>query len=135
MNLVKGREVWRPLAPSLLYEAREEYLEHGIESPFMILADQVPEGKRKEIPVVVHVDGSTRPQTVRKEVNPRYWKLIKAFEDCGGVPVVVNTSFNQRGEPIVCSPQDALNTFHHIKLDALALGDFLVLRRDNPQLS
>nr|WP_313686986.1 carbamoyltransferase C-terminal domain-containing protein [Halobellus sp. DFY28] len=77
---VKGREAWRPFAPSMLYEARNEYLVHGDEAPFMILLDGVDETKRKEIPAVTHVDGTTRPQTVREESNPKYYNMIKNSE-------------------------------------------------------
>ncbi|MBI5176499.1 hypothetical protein HY995_00260 [Candidatus Micrarchaeota archaeon] len=123
VNVVKNRELWRPLAPSLLYEAKGEYLEKPHESPFMILAFQVPEGKRKEIPAVVHVDGSTRPQTVKREVNEPYWKLIKSLESINGTPVVLNTSFNVGHEPIVCTPQDAIRTFYSSPIDALVIGN------------
>ncbi|MBI3587824.1 hypothetical protein HY095_01375 [Candidatus Micrarchaeota archaeon] len=126
VNEVKLREKWRPLAPSMLYEARNEYLEKPHESPFMILAFQVPEGKRKEIPAVVHVDGSTRPQTVKREVNEPYWKLIKSLESINGTPVVLNTSFNVGPEPVVCTPQDALRTFYTSQLDELYLGGYAV---------
>jgi len=123
---VKHREVWRPFAPSLLERAAKEYLEDAYPSPFMILTFFVPPEKIKEIPSVVHVDGSTRPQTVEKKVNKRYYKLIEAFEDLTSVPVILNTSFNDKGEPIVCTPQDAINTFRKTGLDYLAIGNYLV---------
>ncbi len=123
VNEVKLREKWRPLAPSMLFEAKDEYLENARESPFMILAFQVPKEKHREIPAVVHVDGSTRPQTVKKTVNERYWKLIKGLEDANGTPVVLNTSFNVGPEPVVCTPQDAIKTFFTSQLDALVIGN------------
>jgi len=126
VNELKLREKWRPLAPSLLFEAKDEYLENARESPFMTLAFQVRPEKRREIPAVVHIDGSTRPQTVRREVNESYWKLIKSLEEINGTPVVLNTSFNVGPEPIVCSPQDALRTFFTSSLDELYLGSFVI---------
>ncbi len=126
LNEVKLREKWRPLAPSLLDSAKEEYLENACDSPFMILAFQVQKNKRREIAAVTHVDYSTRPQTVKREINERYWKLIKGFEQETGTPVVVNTSFNVGPEAIVCSPRDAIRTFFASKIDTMAIGNCLV---------
>jgi carbamoyltransferase len=123
---VKKRESWRPFCPSLLVEAEDEYLVNACDAPFMILSFDVPPKKIKEIPAVVHVDGTTRPQTVRKEINERYWKLIKTFEGISGVPVILNTSFNLAGEPIVCTPSDALRSFYDSGMDCLALGNSLI---------
>ncbi|MFB6201233.1 MAG: carbamoyltransferase C-terminal domain-containing protein, partial [Halorhabdus sp.] len=125
---VKHRESWRPFAPSILFEARDEYLVHADEAPFMILLDSVHEHKRDEIPAVTHVDGTTRPQTVRKSVNERYYRLIEEFETLTGTPVVLNTSFNVAGEPIVESPRQALADFYSTGLDFLALGDYLLVK-------
>ena len=125
-NAVKFREWWRPFAPSLLAEAAEEYLESATDSPFMILTAQVKPEKRGAIPAVTHVDGSARPQTVERDVNPLYWRLINEFGKRTGVPVVMNTSFNLRGEPIVCSPTDAVRTFFSSGMDALVIGSFVV---------
>lgn len=125
-NAVKFREWWRPFAPSMLAEAASEYVESATDSPFMILTAQVRPEKRSVIPSVTHVDGSARPQTVERDVNPLYWKLIDEFGRRTGVPVVMNTSFNLRGEPIVCSPTDAIRTFFSSGLDALVLGNFVV---------
>ena len=125
-NAVKFREWWRPFAPSLLAEAACEYLESATDSPFMVLTAQVKAEKRGEIPSVTHVDGSARPQTVERDVNPLYWRLIQQFGECTGVPVVMNTSFNLRGEAIVCTPTDALRTFFSSGMDALVIGSFLV---------
>lgn len=123
---VKNREAWRPFAPSLLIEERESYLEGGEIAPYMILLDSVRDGKRDEIPAVTHVDNTTRPHTVRENVNPRYYRLISEFENLTGVPVVLNTSFNVAGEPIVESPAQAIQDFYSTGLDALALGEFLL---------
>jgi carbamoyltransferase len=126
---VKFREDWRPFCPSMLYEAREEYLAKATDSPFMIMSFDVPKNKVKEIEAVVHVDGTTRPQLVRKEVYNRYWTLIKEVENEIGVPVVLNTSFNRKGEPIVCTPTDAMNTFLGSGMEYLAIGDYIVEKK------
>jgi len=125
-NAVKFREWWRPFAPSLKKEAAEEYLECVSDSPFMILTAQVRPEKRGVIPAVTHVDGSARPQTVEKEINPLYWRVIDEFGKRTGVPVVMNTSFNLRGEAIVHTPADAIRTFFSSGMDALVIGSFLV---------
>jgi carbamoyltransferase len=125
-NAVKFREWWRPFAPSFKKEAASEYLESAIDSPFMILTEQVRPEKRAIIPAVTHVDGSARPQTVEKETNPLYWRLIDEFGKRTGVPVIMNTSFNLRGEAIVHTPTDAVRTFFSSGMDALCIGSFLV---------
>jgi len=125
-NAVKFREWWRPFAPSLKKEAASEYLESATDSPFMILTAQVRPEKRSAIPAVTHVDGSARPQTVEKEINPLYWRLIDGFEKRTGVPVIMNTSFNLRGEAIVHTPTDAVRTFFSSGMDALVIGSFMV---------
>ncbi len=125
-NAVKFREWWRPFAPSFKKEAAPEYLESAHDSPFMILTAQVRPEKRDIIPSVTHVDGSARPQTVEKEVNPLYYRLIDEFGKHTGVPVVMNTSFNLRGEAIVHTPTDAIRTFFSSGMDALFLGSYLV---------
>jgi len=125
-NAVKFREWWRPFAPSLLAEAASEYLESATDSPFMVVTAQVKPEKRSVIPSVTHVDGSARPQTVEREISPLYWRLIDEFGNRTGVPVVMNTSFNLRGEPIVCTPTDAIRTFFSSGMDALVIGNFLV---------
>lgn len=125
-NAVKFREWWRPFAPSLAAETAGEYLESATDSPFMILTAQVRHEKRDVIPAVTHVDGSARPQTVERDLNPLYWRLIHEFGVRTGVPVVMNTSFNLRGEPIVCTPTDAVRTFFSSGMDALVIGNFLV---------
>jgi carbamoyltransferase len=125
-NAVKFREWWRPFAPSMLAEVADQYVESATDSPFMILTAQVRPEKRSVIPSVTHVDGSARPQTVERDVNPLYWRLIRKFGDRTGVPVVMNTSFNLRGEPIVCTPTDAIRTFFSSGMDALVIGSFVV---------
>ena len=125
-NAVKFREWWRPFAPSFKKEAAPEYLESAYDSPFMILTAQVRPEKRSVIPSVTHVDGSARPQTVEKEINPLYYRLIDEFGKRTGVPVIMNTSFNLRGEAIVNTPTDAIRTFFSSGMDALVMGSFLV---------
>ncbi len=123
---VKYRDGWRPFAPSMIEEAAEEYLEGAVYAPFMIMTFPVREEKKAEIPAVVHVDGTTRPQMVRREVNPLYYDMIKRFGEKTGTPIVMNTSFNLKGEPVVNSPRDAVRTFYSSGLDALAIGNFLI---------
>jgi carbamoyltransferase len=125
-NAVKFREWWRPFAPSLLKEVAAEYLEYACDSPFMILTNPVRPEKRDVIPSVTHVDGSARPQTVEKEISPLYWNLINEFGKRTGVPVLMNTSFNLRGEAIVNTPTDAIRTFYSSGMDALVIGSYLV---------
>lgn len=123
---VKHREAYRPFAPSCLVERREEFFEQPVEDPFMLKVCFVRPEKRSVIPAVTHVDGSARLQTVRREVNPRYYGLIEEFGKLSGVPVVLNTSFNIMGEPIVESPLQAIRCFFSTGLDTLVLGDFIV---------
>ncbi len=125
-NAVKFREWWRPFAPSMLREVAGEYLEHACDSPFMVLTNPVRPEKRGVIPSVTHVDGSARPQTVEKSVSPLYWNLINEFGRRTGVPVLMNTSFNLRGEAIVNTPTDAIRTFFSSGMDALVMGSYLV---------
>jgi carbamoyltransferase len=125
-NAVKFREWWRPFAPSMLKEVAGEYLEHACDSPFMILTNPVRPEKRNVIPSVTHVDGSARPQTVEKEINPLYWNLINEFGKRTGVPVIMNTSFNLRGEAIVNTPTDAIRTFFSSGMDVIVIGSYLV---------
>jgi carbamoyltransferase len=125
---IKHREIFRPFAPSILAEATGEWFTKSHPSPFMTLAYPVSPEKRDKIPAATHVDGTGRLQTVSRDANPRYWKLIRAFSDATCVPVVLNTSFNDN-EPIVCRPEEALDCFLRTQMDALALGDFLVTKR------
>lgn len=125
---VKFREPWRPFCPSLLDEVKADYLENPQEAPFMIVAYQANPHRRSQIPAVVHVDGSMRPQTVTRRANPRYHRLIEEFGKLTGVPVLLNTSFNIRGEPIICTPNEAVRCLYSTGLDALAIGNFLVMK-------
>ena len=122
---VKHREPFRPFCPSMLEEKAKDY---GVNKylPFMIVATSVPEEKRKDISGVVHVDGSIRPQTVRKTVNPLYHKAISQFHKNTGIPVLLNTSLNIKGQPIIENPKQALSLFYSEGIDALAIGNYLV---------
>jgi carbamoyltransferase len=124
---IKHREPFRPFAPSILEEATGEYFRRTHPAPFMNLAYPVRGDKRAVIPGPTHVDGTGRLQMVSQQTNPRYWRLIKEFERLTGVPVVLNTSFNDN-EPIVCTPEEAVNCFLRTRMDVLAIGDFLVER-------
>ncbi len=126
---IKFRESFRPFAPTVLEERTGDYFDLDRPSPYMLLVADVRPEKRAEIPAVTHVDGSARIQTIRRDQNPRYYDLIKAFEQRTNCPVIINTSFNVRGEPIVESPKDALNCFLHTQMDYLVMGNFL-LRKD-----
>jgi carbamoyltransferase len=122
---IKKREPFRPFAPSILEERVGEYFEQTYPSPTMLMVHQVKAEKRHVIPAVTHVDGSGRLQTVSRTVNPLYHQLISDFEKLTGVPVVLNTSFNE-DEPIVCNPQEAIDCFQRTQMDALFLGNYLV---------
>src|SRR5579862_6354289 len=122
---IKHREMFRPFAPSILEEATGEYFERTHPSPFMTFAYSVRQKKRAAIPAPTHVDGTARLQTVSRRTNPLYWKLIRAFGDRTGVPVVVNTSFNDN-EPIVCKPEEALDCFLRTRMDVLVMGNLLL---------
>jgi carbamoyltransferase len=124
---VKLREWFRPLAPSMKEEVSAEMFGRPHHDPFMITVLHVREEQQKRIPSVVHVDGTARPQTVSRATNPRYWQLIDEFARLTGVPMLLNTSFNIQ-EPIVCTPQDAINTFKGANFDGLILENLLVLR-------
>ncbi|WP_121742543.1 carbamoyltransferase family protein [Natronorubrum halophilum] len=126
-RFVKHREEWRPFAPSMLEEAAEEYLVDGQPAPFMVDAFDVRPEKAAELEAVIHPsDGSTRPQTVRADQNPQYHRLISEFESVTGVPVLLNTSFNDHGEPIVNTPTEAVKDFYGMGLDLLVLGDYVL---------
>jgi carbamoyltransferase len=124
---IKHREPFRPFAPSILAERAGEWYDQDYPSPFMVLVYKTAAGKRQEIPAVNHVDDTGRLQTVDARVEPRYHRLIAEFERLTGVPVVLNTSFNEN-EPIVMSPADALDTFTKTRIDLLALGNYVVRR-------
>jgi len=122
---IKHREPFRPFAPSIKQESLGDYFEQSYPDPFMIKVYRVREEKRQAIPAVTHVDGTGRLQTVGRAANPLYWQLIKEFENLTGVPVVLNTSFNEN-EPIVCRPEEAVDCFLRTRMDALVIGNYLV---------
>ena len=156
LNLkVKYRESFRPFAPSVLAENVSEWFEFEGSSPYMLLVSNVKKEKRREmrpeeknlfgidklnvprseVPAITHVDYSSRIQTVHKQTNPKYYRLIEKFCELTGCPMLINTSFNVRGEPIICSPSDAFNCFMGTKLDALAIGNYLLYKeQQNPEL-
>jgi carbamoyltransferase len=154
MNLkIKFRESFRPFAPSVLRERVSEYFELDGDSPYMLLVAPVKESRqipmtddqrtlfgieqlnvpRSDIPAITHVDYSARVQTVDRERNPRYHRLISEFDRLTGCGVVVNTSFNVRGEPIVCSPQDAYRCFMRTDMDVLVVGNYVMEKSQQPE--
>ncbi len=124
---IKHRESFRPFAPSILIEDVGDYFEQTYPDPFMIKVYNVLPDKRQVIPAVTHVDGSGRLQTVDRHSSPLYWKLIHSFKELTGVPVVLNTSFNEN-EPIVCKPEEAIECFLRTRMDALVIGNYLIVR-------
>lgn len=128
VNRIKTREGWRPFGPSILAGHEAAWFERAFDSRFMLFTIPVLTERRHEVPAIVHVDGTSRPQVVHAETHPRYHALISAFYDRTGVPMLMNTSFNRRGEPIVGSPADALDAFPELGADVLAIGSFLVRR-------
>ena len=120
---IKHREPFRPFAPACSRSATGDYFTKIYPSPFMLMTYPVRPEKLAEIPAPTHVDGTGRLQTVRRDQNPRYYGLIEAFEERTGVPVLLNTSFNEN-EPICCTPEEAVDTFVRTKMDVLVLGDF-----------
>jgi carbamoyltransferase len=156
MNLkIKFRESFRPFAPSVLIEKVSDWFELDRESPYMLLVANVRPEHRREmtedekklwginklnvirstIPAITHIDYSARVQTVHKETNPLYHKMISEFFAITGCPVIINTSFNVRGEPIVCSPKDSYLCFMRTEMDYLILGKYLIDKREQPKLS
>lgn len=126
LNLrVKKREEFRPFAPSVLEEFSSSYFDLDVPSPYMLLIAKVHPDRRNDIPAVTHVDGTSRIQTVSKQTNPLYWELINEFNKLTGVPVILNTSFNEN-EPIVCTPDEAVNCFLKTQFDVLTIGNFIV---------
>jgi carbamoyltransferase len=146
LNDIKDREDFRPVAPVVLEEeaadwfalsepsppAGEGRVRGQLVSPFMLFVFDVLPDKAERIPAVRHVDGTARIQTINREQNPVYYDLLKAFQKRTGVPVLINTSFNTRGEPIVCTPRDAVESFWTSPLDALVIGPFLLEKRSSP---
>jgi carbamoyltransferase len=124
---IKFREPFRPFAPSVLEESIHDYFESPVNSlSYMIFVVPVKEQAKSVVPAITHVDGSARVHTVKKEVNPKYWQVIKEFGNITGVNCVLNTSFNVKGEPIVNTPEEAFNCYYNTGLDALVMGDYLV---------
>ncbi len=126
LNDVKDREDFRPVAPVILEEDAAEWFKDAITSPFMLFVFDVAENKASQIPAVKHVDGTARIQTINETQHPMYYRLLKAFKEKTGVPVLVNTSFNTLGKPIVCSPRDAVACFWSSPFDALIMGSYLI---------
>ena len=126
---VKHREEFRPFAPSCLVERAPEFFPGCTDSPFMLFVYPVAPEKRLQVPAITHVDGTARVQTVSRDANPRYYRLIEEFDKLRGVPIVLNTSFNVMGEPIVNTPADAIRCFYSTGLDALVIGDYVVIKR------
>lgn len=131
---IKYREPFRPFCPSILAERVGEYFETDYPSPFMVMAYKIKSKQQARIPAVTHGDGTGRLQTVDREVNPRYWKLIHKFEEVTGVPVLLNTSFNEN-EPIVQTPMQAIDCFLRTRMDILSIGGFLLRKEKNLHLS
>jgi len=153
LNLkIKFRESFRPFAPSVLAEDAAEYFETETPSPYMLLIADVRKERRNplppdyhrrpirdklyyvrsDIPAITHLDFTARLQTVHRETNPRFWELLKAFKERTGYGVIVNTSFNVRGEPIVCTPEDAYRCFMRTDMDYLVVGDFVFAKTEQP---
>jgi len=126
---IKRRESFRPFAPSVLEEAVTDWFEEDDDVPFMMQVFQIREDKRRLIPAVTHVDGSGRLQTVYRRTNPRYHRLIEAYRDRTGIPMVLNTSFNEN-EPVVCEPKEALDCFLRTRMDVLIMGETILLRQN-----
>ncbi|SCW72357.1 carbamoyltransferase [Sphingobium faniae] len=124
--VIKYREPWRPFCPSMKVEAADHYLERPDNAPFMVIAFRAKPELARDAPAVVHVDGTARVQMVHEQTNPLFHRLLSAFESITGVPVLLNTSFNVKGEPVVCSAVDAVRTFFGTGMDTLALGNCLI---------
>jgi carbamoyltransferase len=129
-NRIKRRETFRPFCPSVLAESAGEYFETDYPSPFMVMAYKIKAEQRDRIPAVTHGDGTGRLQTVEKDVNPLYWKLIRRFGDITGVPLLLNTSFNEN-EPIVNTPAEAIDCFLRTRMDVLGIGPYFLLKSEN----
>lgn len=126
---VKFREPFRPFCPSMTSECVADYLYHTRDEQYMITAYRVKPEKAKEIPAVVHVDGTCRPQFVHRDTHPLYWRLLHRFGELTGVPVILNTSFNIKGDPIVCTPRDAIKCFYDTGIDFLAIGSYMLSKQ------
>ena len=126
---IKRRESFRPFAPSILLEKVPEFFPDGHPDPFMLFAYPVRTDVADRIPAVIHIDGTGRLQAVSRDTEPLFWDLLKTFESKSGVPILLNTSFNEQ-EPIVCHPEEAIACFQRTAIDCLALGPFWVNRED-----
>tara|TARA_B100001175_G_C19453496_1_gene612553 strand:- start:314 stop:1435 length:1122 start_codon:yes stop_codon:yes gene_type:complete len=154
LNLkIKNRESFRPFAPSVIKEKADKYFNLGNDSPYMLLVGKVKNSyeesidinysniietlnkKRSEIPSVTHVDCSARVQMVNKKTNPMFYELILEFEKLSGIPILINTSFNVRGEPIVCTPEDSYKCFMRTDMDILIIENFLLYKSEQPEFS
>jgi carbamoyltransferase len=131
---IKFRETFRPFCPSIAAEFTGEYFETDYSSPFMVVAYKIKPHQRQRIPAVTHGDGTGRLQTVERDVNPLYWKLLTRYNEVAGVPVLINTSFNEN-EPIVTTPEQAIDCFLRTRMDALAIGNFFLLKTENQEIS
>jgi carbamoyltransferase len=129
LNHVKGRQSFRPFAVSILHEYRNEWLSDGFESPYMLLVDRLKQSKTEQVPAAMHKDGSVRTQTVLKSSNLQFYKVIHKFFRKTRIPMIVNTSLNVRGEPLACTPGDAIRTLLSSDIDAMAIGPFWVERK------
>jgi len=127
---IKKRESFRPFAPSILREKVSEWFEIDDDVPFMMKVFPIRKNKQTQIPAVIHVDGTGRLQTVYRDTNPLYYQLIETFESLTGVPIVLNTSFNEN-EPVVCRPEEAMETFLRTQMDVLVLGNYFIFRKNN----
>jgi carbamoyltransferase len=130
---IKHREPFRPFCPSILAERAGEYFETDYPSPFMVVAYKIKPEQRDRIPAVTHGDGTGRLQTVERDVNPLYWKLIHKFGEITGVPVLLNTSFNEN-EPIVSTPAEAIACFLRTRMDVLFIGPYVLYKTENLHL-
>jgi carbamoyltransferase len=133
LNEIKDREDFRPVAPVVLEEEAADWFEQGASSPFMLFVYPARKDRIHRIPAVTHVDGTARIQTVNEKQHPCYYRLLKEFKKITGVPVLINTSFNTRGEPIVCTPRDAVESFWTSPLDALLINSFILEKPDLPK--
>ncbi|MQB07212.1 hypothetical protein DXT91_24330 [Agrobacterium tumefaciens] len=129
LNRIKQRELWRPFAPSVLEDRFQDFFV-GSPNPFMIVAAKVKDEVRRKIPAVVHVDGSARPQIVNQDANPKYWSLLDKLGAITGIPILINTSLNGKGEPVCHSAKDSIGFFKRSDIDALAINNFLVTREE-----
>src|SRR5690606_22739344 len=127
-SVVKHREPFRPFAPSCIEERAEEFFPGCCRSPFMLFVHEVAPDKQSLLPAITHVDGTARAQTVSAAIQPRYHRLLCEFEKRRGAPVLMNTSFNVMGEPIVNTPEDAIRCFQGTGIEALVLGDHVIVK-------